>query len=119
MLGAILRVYSYIYHLLISVVLLALSLVAFASDNFNLKQEMLPWTGKELVCWMFGLGLIGALSVILAFMGKLRILFLAWALAVVIGLVRGIVLGGMRFENAEAFRGALYLIAAGLIALLG
>ena len=119
MLGAILRVYSYIYHLLISVVLLALSFVAFASDNFNLKQDLLPWTGKELVYWMLGLGLIGAVSVLLAFMGKLRILFLVWAVAVVVGLVRGIVLGGMRFENADAFRSALYLIAAGLIALLG
>ena len=65
MLGAILRVYSYIYHLLISVVLLALSFVAFASDNFNLKQDLLPWTGKELVYWMLGLGLIGAASVLL------------------------------------------------------
>ena len=119
MLGAILRAFGYIYHLSISVILLALSLVAYASDNYNLKQDLLPWTGKELFYWMLGLGLIGGLSVILCFLGKVRVLFPIWALAVVLGLVRAIILGGMRFENAAAFRNALLFLAAGLIALLG
>ena len=119
MLGAILRGYSYIYHLSISVVLLALALIACASGNFNLKQEMLPWTGIELFYWMLGLGLAGTLSVILAFVGKIRVLFLIWAVAVVIGLTRGFLFGGMRFENADSFRNSLLFLAAGLIALLG
>ena len=119
MLGAILRAFSYIYHLLISVVLLALSLVAYASENYNLKQDLLPWTGKELFYWMLGLGLIGSLSVILCFLGKVRVLFPLWALAVVVGLVRGLILGGMRFASASDFYNALCFLAAGLIALLG
>lgn len=119
MLGAILRGYSYIYHLSISVVLLALALIACASGNFNLKQEMLPWTGIELFYWMLGLGLAGTLSVILAFVGKIRVLFLIWAVAVVIGLTRGFLFGGMRFENADSFRNSLLFLGAGLIALLG
>lgn len=119
MLGAILRGFSYIYHLLISVVLLALSLVAAASDNYNLKSELLPWTGKELFYWMLGLGLLGALSVVLCYLGKVRALFPVWALVVVIGLVRGFILGGMRFDNAGAFTYALCFLAAGVIALLG
>jgi len=119
MLGAILRVYSYIYHLLISVALLALSFVALISDNVNLKLDILPWTGKELVNYMLILGFFGAISVVLCYFGKVRALFLAWAIVVVIGLFRGIILGGMHFENADAFRTALYFIAAALIALLG
>jgi hypothetical protein len=119
MLGAILRIYSYIYHLLISIALIGLALVAWLSENPNLKQDLLPWEGKSLVLYMFVLGFIGVVSVILSFLGKLRILFLVWALAVVVMLVRGIMLGGMRFENADAFRSAIYFIAAGLLALIG
>ena len=119
MLGAILRGYSYIYHLSISVGLLALALIACASDNFNLKQDLLPWTGMELFYWMAGLGLAGLFSVILCFLGKLRVLFLIWAIAVVIGLTRGFIFSGMRFENADSFRNSLLFLGAGLIALLG
>ena len=119
MLGAILRAFSYIYHLLICAVLLALSLVAYASENYNLKQDLLPWTGKELFYWMLGLGLLGSISVILCFLGKVRVLFPMWALLVVIGLVRGLILGGMRFASATDFYYALCFLAAGLIALLG
>ena len=119
MLGAILRGYSYIYHLSISVGLLALALIACASDNFNLKQDLLPWTGMELFYWMAGLGLAGLFSVILCVLGKLRVLFLIWAIAVVIGLTRGFIFSGMRFENADSFRNSLLFLGAGLIALLG
>jgi hypothetical protein len=119
MLDAILRAFSYIYHLLISVVLLALSLVAFASDNYDLKQDLLPWTGKELFYWMLGLGFLGLISLILCFLGKVRVLFPVWALIVVIGLVRGIIFSGMHFASATDFYYALCFIGAGLIALLG
>lgn len=119
MLGAILRGYSYLYHLAISFALLGLALIACASGNFNLKQELLPWTGMELFYWMAGLGLVGLLSVVLCFMGKLRVLFLIWAVAVVIGLTRGFLFSGMRFENVDSFRNSLLFLAAGLIALLG
>ena len=119
MLGAILRAFSYIYHLFICAVLLALSLVAYASENYNLKQDLLPWTGKELFFWMLGLGLIGSLSVILCFLGKVRLLFPLWALLVVIGLVRGFILSGMRFASAADFNYALCYLAAGLVALMG
>lgn len=119
MLGAILRIYSYIFHLLISIALLGLAFVAWVSENPNLKQDFLPWEGRPLVTYMMVLGAIGVLSVILSFIGKLRALFLIWALAVVVMLFRGIFLGGMRFENSDAFKSAIYLIVAGLIALTG
>ncbi len=119
MLGAILRTYSYIYHLLISIAMIAMAFVAWLSDNYNLKQDMLPWEGHTLINFMFLLGFLGVVSVVLCFLGKLRLLFLIWALAVVVMLFRGILLGGMRFENADAFRSALYFIAAGLFALFG
>lgn len=119
MLGAILRAFSYIYHLLISAVLLALSLVAYASDNYNLKQDLLPWTGKELFYWMLGLGVIGISSVVLCYLGKVRVLFPIWAAVVVAGLVRGLILSGMRFDGASGFYSALCFLAAALIALLG
>ena len=119
MLGAILRAFSYIYHALICAVLLALSLVTYASENYNLKQDLLPWTGKELFYWMLGLGLLGSLAIVLSLVGKVRVLFPLWALVVVIGLVRGLILGGMRFANATDFYYALCFLAAGLIALAG
>ncbi len=119
MLGAILRAFSYIYHSLICFVLLAISLVAYISDNYNFKQELLPWAGKELFYWMLGLGLIGSISIVFCFLGKVRVLFPVWAAVVVIGLVRGMLLGGMRFASAADFYYGLSFLAAGLIALMG
>src|ERR1700676_5036177 len=87
--GWLLRVFGYLYHLILSLALLALGGVAFFSGAQNLKIDLLPWHGNELNQWLLGLGFVGLVSVILAMTGTFRFLFPLWALAVLVMLVRG------------------------------
>src|SRR6266568_3678355 len=80
--GALLRIYSYLYHLALALLLLGISVVAVSSHSHTFNLGMLPWTGTTLACWLFGAGFVGLLSILLAWMGKLRFLFLLYALAV-------------------------------------
>jgi hypothetical protein len=115
---ALMRYYSYLFHLLLALFLLAVSGVALASGSPNLHLGMLPWTGQTLTYVLFFGALAGLAVVFLAMKGTLRILFLLWSLAVAIVLVKGYIFSGYKFEGAE-FKTALYLIAASLIAIPG
>jgi hypothetical protein len=113
----ILRVYSYLYHLVLCLFLLGLSLVAVSTSN-TLKLTMLPWTGAELTTWLLWGSLAGLISLILAITGTFRFLFPIWTLTVFVLMVRGYLLKGYTFENKAAFYSVLWLIAGALLAFL-
>lgn len=118
--GWLLRVFAYLYHLALSLLMLALGGVAVLSGQQNLKLDMAPWHGRELNEWLLGLGLVGLLSVILAMAGKFRYLFPLWALAIFVMLVRGLFLSpSYTFAGADDFRNGLWLTAGALLAFLG
>ena len=112
------RYYSYLFHLLLALFLLAVSGVALASGSGNLRLGMLPWTGQTLTYAVFFGALAGLIAVFLAMKGSLRILFLLWSAVVVVLLIRGYIFSGYKFQVGE-FRTAMYLIVASLIALPG
>ena len=114
----ILRLFSYLYHGLLSLGLLALGLVAFMSDTNNLRLEMLPWSGRELNCWLAGMGVTGLLSVLLAVTGKLRLLFPLWAFFALIMMVRGYLLQPYTFDGEEHFYRVLAFIGGAVISFL-
>lgn len=119
MVQAILRLYSYVFHLILSLFLLGLGTVAALSDNTTFELPMLPWSGEELTCWLLGLGAIGLVSVVLASRGKMRVVFLLWAL-VAFGLMgRGIFASNYQFDGVEEFRWALFLLTGFAAAALG
>lgn len=119
MIGALLRIYSYLYHLVLALFLLGLSLVAMASSSHTLNLGMLPWKGATLTYWLFGAGVLGVLLVLLALMGKLRFLFLPYALAVFGMMLRGYFVSGYSFRGKDEFRMAIWLTAGALVAIFG
>ena len=117
-LRALMLVFSYLFHGLLTLFLLAISAVALASGQ-PLQLAMLPWQGQTLTYWLLGGGLVGLISVILAIRRKWRAVFFLWSLAVLLLMVQGFFFGRYYFAGPPDFRRALYLIAAALIAVLG
>ena len=111
------RIYSYFFHALLALFLLAISLVALISGT-ALHLEMLPWSGHTASLILLSGGLFGLLSLLLALKRTARFLFFLWSLGVAVLLVKGYFLSGYHFAGDEV-RTALYLVAASIVALLG
>lgn len=116
--GLLLRIYSYIYHLVLSLVLLAIAIVTYSGGVHNLNLPMLPWKGAQLTQWVLGLGMAGLVSTILAFTGLFRFLFPVWCLTVVVLMVRGFFLSQYVYDGPEHFRAIVWLVAGAIGALL-
>jgi hypothetical protein len=112
------RVFSYAFHGLLTLFLLAISAMALSSGQI-LHLEMLPWHGQSLSYWLLFSALAGFLSLILAIRRTWRLLFLLWSLAVLVVLVRGFFLGPYEFAGRPEFYRALDLSAGALLAALG
>jgi hypothetical protein len=84
-----------------------------------LNLGMLPWKGRELTHWLLGAGLLGLVSILLAWMGKLRFLFLLYALAVFGVMLRGYFVSSYVFSGKDEFRMALWLTAGAFLAIFG
>ena len=119
MIGALLRIYSYLYHIALALLLLGVSLVAILSKSHTLQLGMLPWKGQQLTWWLAGAALCGFLSILLAWMGKLRFLFLLYALGVFGMMLRGYFLAGYTFSGKDEFRTAIWMTAGALLAIFG
>jgi hypothetical protein len=128
LLGALFRIYSYLYHLLLALFLFGIAAVAVITHiqahpgeggGPHLSLGMLPWTGHTLIHWLLGASLFGLLSILLAWMGKLRFLFLLYALALFGMMFRGYFLGGYVFSGKDEFRMAIWLTAGALVAIMG
>ncbi len=119
MVQAILRFYSYVFQMIISLGAFGVGLVAAMSENTTFQFEFLPWSGKELQNWLIVLGVIGVASVVLAFRGKLKFLFLAWTLVVTALVVRGIFFSSHRFDGESDFQWALGFLVGVLATVLG
>jgi len=117
--GVLLRIYSYLYHLLLALFLLGLSLVAIFSNSHTLNLGMLPWKGSALTWWLFGAGLLGVISVLLALSGRLRFLFLLYVLGVFGMMLRGYFAGAYAFSGKDEFRMVVWLTAGALLAIFG
>jgi hypothetical protein len=115
---ALLRFVSYVFHGLLCLGLLVLSVLSLVAGAESLHLEMLPWTGSKLLYILLFGSLAGLLVLILALRGSMRWLFFFWSLLVAVMLVKGYFLGGYRFSPGEV-NTALYLSVGSLIALVG
>ena len=116
--AATLRLIGYLYHLLLSLFLLGVGIVATASAA-QLSLGMLPWTGDELTHWVLALGATGIVSVVLAATGFFRYLLPIWAIAVFVQMVRGFFLSSYAFSGPDQFHTAIWLTVGALVALIG
>ena len=95
---ALLRFFSYLFHLGLGLFLLAIAALALSSSPQSLHLAMLPWTGATLAYTVLIGALFGLASLALAVTGKLRFLFFVWSLVVAVMLVKGYVFSGYRFS---------------------
>jgi hypothetical protein len=109
---------SYLFHILLCLILLAMSGLAMAAGAQTLQLGMLPWTGSTLLYTLFFGALLGLLTVVMAIKGWMRPLFFVWSLVVTVLLVKGYIFSGYHFTPGE-FNKVLYLIGGSLIALIG
>ncbi len=112
------RIYSYIFHALLALFALGISIVAWSSGN-ELNLDMLPWSSETAATWLLALSLIGIVAVLLALKGTLRVVFLLWSAAVVVLLVKGFFFSPYMFDGMPGFRNALLLTFGALLALAG
>lgn len=112
------RIYSYIFHALLALFALGISIVAWSSGH-ELNLDMLPWSNETAATWLLALSLIGLIAVLLALKGTLRVLFLLWSAAVVVLLVKGFFFSPYMFDGMSGFRNALLLTLGALVALVG
>jgi hypothetical protein len=117
--ATILRLYSYLYHVVLSLLLLGISGIAIASDVHTLNLPMLPWKGDELIHWVFYGSIAGLISIILAVTGIFRYLFPIWTLIVFVLMVRGFLISPYTFTGIDQFYLILGLIAGALLAFIG
>jgi hypothetical protein len=117
-LKAIMRYFSYLFHTLLALFLIAISGLATASGAGDLRLGMLPWTGDTLERVVLFGSIAGLVIVFLAMRGVLRILFLIWAFLVFVLLVKGYIFSAYKFQPHE-FRTASYLIGAAFLSLFG
>ena len=114
--GFLLRVFSYLLHLLLSLFLTLLGVVALVGGVHNLSLPVLPWEGAKLTWWVLGLGIGGLLITLLAMTGKFRYLFPFWCLFALAMLIRGFFLSSLYYGSASSFEGAVALTVGALIA---
>ena len=119
MIGALFRIFSYLFHLGLSLFLLGLGLVAIGSSSHTLNLGMLPWKGSALTYFLLASGAGGLLSLLLAWFGKLRFLFLIHALVAFGMMFRGYFLTGYTFAGKDEFRMAIWLTLSALMAIPG
>jgi hypothetical protein len=112
------RVFSYLFHGLLALFMLAISVVALSTGQ-TIHLRMLPWQGRSLAYWLFFSALAGLISLLLAVRGTWRGLFFLWSLAVLVVLIRGYFFSSYYFRGQPAFYHALYLLAGALIAAFG
>lgn len=116
---ALMRYFSYLFHGLLALFLIAVSGLALATGAAeSLHFGMLPWSGGTLTYVLFFGAFAGLLTVILAMRGTLRVLFLIWSLLVVILLIKGYVFSGYKFESGNVSTAA-YVLGASLLGLIG
>jgi hypothetical protein len=114
----LLRVYAYLFHFVLGLLLAGMAIVALTSGT-DLTLGMLPWQGAALTRATLLLGLLSVICVALAVTGFARWLFPLWALFALIMMLRGFFLSPYTFSGAGEFRFAVWLTIGAFVALLG
>ena len=115
---ALMRIYSYLFHGLLALFMLAISVVAISS-GVPLHLDMLPWSGATGTHVLLGGALFGLVSLLLALRGTARFLFFLWSLAVFVLMAKGFFLSSYHFGDFAGFKAAVLLTVGALLAILG
>ena len=114
----ILRIFSYVFEILLSLFMLALGLVGGSQLDLH---GLLPWEPPVLGRWLIILSLIGIVCTVLAITGWFRYIYPLWTLAVVVMLFLGFIFSQYSFEHGGlfTFSQSIWLFALALLAFIG
>lgn len=116
--GFLLRIFSYLFNIVICLFLLGIGIVSIASHTTP-KLGMLPFTDENMLTGLFVLAIVGLVSTILAWTGIFKYLFPVWTAIVLYLMVKGLLLSPYTFPNASAFQGGLWVIFGAIGAFFG
>jgi hypothetical protein len=116
--GGLLRLWSYLYHLALALFLLGISFVALVGGQ-ELRLQMLPWEGDRQAYWVMCVAWAGLLSLTLALKGRLRLLYALYALGILGLMVWGFFMTPYTFAGRQQFWWAVGLSAGALLAFFG
>lgn len=116
--GFVLRVFAYLFELVLSFFLIGLGIVAWVSGANSLSFGMQFWEGVTLKWIILIAGIVGLTSLLLAG-SRLRWTFPVWSFLVLVMMVRGFFLSSYLFAGANQFQFAVWLTAGALLAFLG
>jgi hypothetical protein len=118
-LGFLLRVFSYLFHLTLSLFLLGLGLLSSSAHQPLKLAGLLPFTDENLLRGVFSLAIVGLVSTILAITNIFKYLFPLWTVVVLYLMVKGFIFSTFSFSGADSFKTALWLMGGALLALIG
>jgi len=113
-----LRVYSFVFHLMLNAFLVCLALIDYHSQQF-LNLDMLPFPGEHLVRDTVILGALGIACTLLALTRSFKFVFVFWAGLALWLMLKWFFLGDYVFDDAHQARGAVWLTFGGLGAFFG
>jgi hypothetical protein len=116
----VLRVYSYIYGAVLCGMGLLLCAFFAASKNVQPNLRWLPWTPETQIYWIVGLSLLGLASILLAALGKFRVLFFVFSGYVLYILIRGLFISPQHtFSGPSEARNAALVVLGALVSFVG
>lgn len=119
LLALLLRCYAYLYHLLLCLVVLGVTILDISSPSASLKLGWVPFTGDPLVRILLTCAVIGLICLLLAVTGLFRYAFPVWCLLVAVQLFRWLILSPYAFPGGkEEFRWVLFLVLGAVGAFL-
>ena len=119
-LRGLLRLYSWIFEALICFLGIGVAIVSWTVGSTDpVGIDWLPWSPGALPTWLLGLGILGLIFILLAILGRLRILLFAFAAAVLTLLAKGLFFTSHSFEGPDEGRNSLLLVIGALIAFIG
>ncbi len=116
----VLRVYSWIFESLLCLLGIGISIVSLTVGSSDPVQvDWLPWNQAAMPAWLIGLGVLGLFFVLLALLGRLRILLFLFAAAAFALLAKGLFFSTHTFEGPTEARTALWVVIGSLVAFIG
>jgi hypothetical protein len=116
--GFLLRLYSYLFNLILCLFLLGVGLIANTSHTIP-KFGMLPFTDENMIRGVLTLAIVGLVCTLLAATGIFKYLFPLWTAIVLFLMVKGFIFSHYTFANEAAFKVALWLMLGALVAFFG
>jgi hypothetical protein len=117
-LAAVLRVYSFVFHLALSAFLLGLAGIAYRTDQ-PVSLGSLPFFQENAVRDTLILGLLGLTFTLLALTRSFKFLFVVWTLVVVYVMAKVFFLGPYAYAAPDKIRGAAWLTFGAVGAFFG